>query len=428
MEVELETTGDLERKLLVTVPAERVDEALAQAYRKLQKKADLPGYRKGKAPRKVLKKHYGEQVAAEVMAQLAGEALAQALTDHDIKPSARPEVYPEDVEPGKPFVFKVVVVLRPAPEITDYEGISVPRSTTETTAEEVDEHLESMRNQSGMLETVADDRPVEDGDIVEIQLTLRELERGELVRGIRVNIPDDEVHPFLVETIRGMKRGQVSRTSVILPGDYGEEDWAGSECHAEIMVAVIHRVVPPELDDAFAKQMGHDTLDELRQELQTQLTEMKTEGARAHEARAIVQTIVEGNPYEVPPQMVAERAQTIVDNIAAHLADGMSQTTNPTLDDLDDDKRVDVVREAEFSVRRELALEAIARQEGIAVEEGEIDAYIDSLARKSGQPLEVLHTVLRQGNAEATLEAKVLEDKVLDWLRERAKIVDEQGK
>ena len=425
MQVELETTGDLERKLLVTVPAERVDEALARAYRKLGAKADIPGYRRGKAPRKVLKKHYGERVAGEVAAELAGEALGQALVDHELVPAARPEVYPEDVEPGKPFVFKAVIVLRPTPDVADYEAIPIQRAPLETTPEEVEEHIESMRNQSGMLETVADERPVEDGDIAEIQLTLRDLERGELTRGIRVNVPDDEVSPFLVDTVRGMKRGEVARTNVTLPGDYAEEDWAGLECHAEITMMVIHKVVQPALDDAFAQQMGAETVNGLREELQKQLTEMKTEQARDHEARAIIKTIVERNSFEVPSQMVAERAQMIVDNIAAHLADGMSQNTNPTLDDLDDDKRVDVVREAEFSVRRELALEAIARHEGITVEEKEVDAYIDSLAHKSGQPIEVLHTILRQGNAKATLEAKVLEDKVIDWLLERAEIVGE---
>ena len=424
MKVELESTGDLEKKLSITVPVERVDEALAQAYRKLGKKADLPGYRRGKAPRKLLKKHFGEQVSTEVAAVLAGEALGQALADNDLTPGARPEVYPEDLSPGQPFVFTVVVVLCPSPDMSDYEGIPIERAPDETTDEEVAEHIESMRNQSGMLETVVDDRAVADGDIVEILLTLRELEQGELVRGIRVHLPDDDAHPFLVDSIRGMKRGDVTTAAVVLPGDYGEEDWAGVECHAEIQLNTIHRVCPPELDDAFAAQMGHETVDELRQDLKSQLTEMKAERARDHESRAIVEALLERNPFELPPQLVADRAQVIVDNIAAHMADGMSQNTKPTVADLDDDKRVDVVREAEFSARREIALKAIARQEGILVEEGEVDAYIDSLARKSGQPLEVLHTVLRQGNAVASLEAKVLEDKVIDWLRERAKITE----
>jgi trigger factor len=189
-----------------------------------------------------------------------------------------------------------------------------------------------------------------------------------------------------------------------------------------VVVHAIKALCPPPLDAAFAQRVGHDTVEDLRAALRSQLLEMMAQRGRDREMRDLIETLIERNPFEVPRPMVAERAQTLVESISAQLVDGMSQAMFVTIDDLDEEKREQVLEEAEFSVRREVILEAIGRQEEIRLEEGERDAGIERVAAQAGQPGEALRSALLQGGMD-TFEAKLLEDKIIVWLLDRAEIV-----
>jgi FKBP-type peptidyl-prolyl cis-trans isomerase (trigger factor) len=141
--------------------------------------------------------------------------------------------------------------------------------------------------------------------------------------------------------------------------------------------------------------------------------------------RSLIEALIERNSFDVPRSMVAGRAQTLVETISAQLVDGMSRAMFLTVDDLDEEKQEQVLEEAEFSVRREVILEAIGRQEAIRLEEGECDAGVERMAAQAGQPPEALRSALTQGGI-AQLEDKLLEDKIIAWLIERAEIVAEE--
>ena len=191
------------------------------------------------------------------------------------------------------------------------------------------------------------------------------------------------------------------------------------------MVHAIKSLRPAPLDTAFAQQVGHDTVEDLRAALRGQLLEMMAQRGRERERRNLIETLIERNPFEVPRSMVSDRAQTLVESIAAQLVDGMSQAMFVTLDDLDEEKREQVLEEAEFSVRREVILEAIGRQEEICLEEGECDAGLERMAAQTGQPVEAVRGALLRGGM-AKFEAKLLEDKIIAWLLERAEIVADE--
>ena len=423
MEVELEDAGPLEKRLSITVPAEQVESRLADAYRQLRREISLPGFRKGKVPRKLLEKRFGERVAADVVPELAARALEDAVAQHALDTVGRPELALGKVRPGEPFRFSAIVALRPRPSVADYQGVRVVCETPTLSEEELEEHLGSMRRQSGVLETIEEDRPAADGDVVDVTLTFQDEEYGDLVRDHQLlRLPDDPTHPFVVDLVRGLRRGETATDEVTIPGDYLVSDWAGRTCRAAVMVHTIKAVCPVPLDAAFARQVGHDTVEDLRGALRSQLLEVMTERSRERERRSLVETLIERNPFEVPQPMVSDRAQTLVESIAAQLVDGMSRGMFVTLDDLDEEKREQVLEEAEFSVRREVLLEAIGRQEGIRLEEGERDAGLERMAARTGQPVEALRGALLQGGM-AKFEAKLVEDKIVAWLLERAEIV-----
>jgi trigger factor len=425
MEVELEEAGPLERKLSITVPAKQVESRFAIAYRDLRREVDLPGFRKGKVPRSLLEKRFGQQVTAEVTPELAAKVLEVAVAEHELDTVGEAEFDLGEARPGQPFHFTATVALRPHPSVSEYRGVRVLRETPSLSDEELEGHLDSMRQQSGVLETVEEDRPVADGDVVDVTLTFQDAEYGDLVRDHQlVRLPDDPNHPFVLDLVRGMRRGEMDAAEVTIPGDYIVPDWAGRGCRAAVLVHAIKTLCPPPLDAAFAQRVGHDSVEDLREALRSQLLEVMAQRGRGREMRSLVEALIERNRFEVPVPMVADRAQTLVESISAQLVDGMSQAMFVTLDDLDEEKREQVLEEAEFSVRRELILEAIGRQEGLRLEEGECEAGIERMASQAGQPAEVLRSALLQGGM-AKFEAKLLEDKVIAWLLERAEIVAE---
>jgi trigger factor len=423
MDVELEEAGPLEKKLSVTVPAKSVDRRFATAYRELQRSVELPGFRKGKVPRKLLEKRWGERVADEVAAELAAEALEDALAQQELDTVGAPELDLGEARPGQPFRFSATVGLRPHPTVSDYRGARVVRETPTLTDEELEGHLESMRRQSGVLETVEEDRPAADGDVLDVTLTFQDEKYGDLVRDHQLlSLPDDPTHPFVLDLVRGLSRGEMGTDEVTIPDDYVVPDWAGRSCRVAVLVHAIKSLSLPSLDADFARRVGHDSVEDLREALRSQLIGMMEQRGRDRESRSLIEAIIESNPFEVPRAMVTQRAQTLVESIAAQLTDGMSRGMGPTLKDLDDVKRGQVMEEAEFSVRREVILEAIGRREAIRLEEGERDAGIERVAARTGQPVEVLRSALLQGGM-AQFEAKVLEDKILAWLLDRADIV-----
>ena len=425
MEVELEDAGPLEKKLSITVPAKQIESRFAVAYRELRREVELPGFRKGKVPRKVLEQRFGERIAGEVVLELAAKALEEAVAQHELATVGPPQLELGEARPGQPFRFDATVALRPQPSASDYCGVRVVRETPTLSDEELEGHLDSMRQQSGVLETVEQDRPAADGDVVDVTLTFQDEEYGDLIREHQlVRLPDDPTHPFVLELVRGLRRGETDAAEITIPDGYVVPDWSGRTCRAAVLVHAIKELCPPPLDAAFAQRVGHDSVEDLREALRSQLLEMMFQRGRDREMRGLIEVLIERNPFEVPRPMVADRAQTLVESIAAQLADGMSRAMFLTLDDLEDEKREQVLEEAEFSVRRELILEAIGRQEGIRLEEGERDAGIERMAAQTGQPVDVIRSALLQGGMDK-FEAKLLEDKIIGWLLERSEIAAE---
>jgi trigger factor len=427
MKVELDDAGPLEKKLSISVAAKDVDGRFAVAYRELRKEIELPGFRRGKVPRKLLEKRFGERVAEEVAAELTAKALADAIAQHQLETVGAPELSLGEARPGEPLQFSATVALRPRPSVSDYCGIRVVREAPTLSDAELEGHLDAMRQQSGVLETVDEDRPAADGDVVDVTLTFQDQSYGDLVREHQLlSLPDDPTHAFVADLVRGRRRGETATDEVTIPSDYLAPDWAGRSCRAAVMIHEIKKLRPPPLDTAFAQRVGHETVEDLRGALRSELLEMMAQRGRDREVRDLIETLIERNPFDVPRPMVTDRAQALVASISAQLVDGMSQAMGMTLDDLEEEKREHVLEEAEFSVRRELILEAIGREEGIRLEDGERDAGIEEMAARTGQPVEGLRSALLRGGM-GKFEAKLLEDKIIAWLLERAELVTEKA-
>jgi len=426
MDVQIEDLSSVNKKLSFTVPAETVDEEVTSAFRTLRKEVMLPGFRPGKVPRKLLEQRFGNEIRGEVSAKLISDAFDKAVDEHKITPVGRPEIDQGDITSGQPFTFSVTLEVKPEVTVADYSGLKVVWDKPAVEDAEVDEQVEGMRRQSGSLGTVDEDRPVADGDVAEVTFTLTQEGQDDLTREhLMVSVPEDHYHGFLVELVNGAAKGETREGEIAIPGDYIESAWAGKTVQARLEVHEIKKVQYPELDDDFAKDMGHDTMDVMTAAIRFQIQEAKDKRARDEAGRKLLRKIIAGNAFDVPPQMVQDRGQQLVSSIAAHMMPGMDQSMQFSLDDLDDEKKAGLLQEADFVVRRELVLEAVSRQEELTVSDDEKDARIAQMAQEAGQRPETIKGYLMKSGGLEELESRMLEDKALDLLLERAEIVDE---
>jgi trigger factor len=426
MDIQLEDISSVSKKLSFTVPADKVDEELNNAYRTLKREVVLPGFRPGRVPRKLLEQRFGTQIRGEVSSKLIGDAFDKAVEDHDLSPVAQPDVDEGDLELGKAFAFTITVDVKPDLELKDYNGVKVVWDRDEVNDDEVNEQIESMQRQSGSLVAVDEERPVADGDVVTVNLKMTSEGLEDYDReGMMLSLPDDPYFGFAVDLARGATVGKTVEGEITVPADFIDADWAGKTCAASIEVTEMKKLEHRELDDQFAKDMGHDSVDVMNAAIRFSIQEAKDKRARDEASRRLVAKIIAANPFEVPTKLVEHRGQSLVSSIAQQMMPGFDQANMFSLDDLDEERRANILEEADFSVRRELVLEAVTKAEEIAVTDDEIDGKITSLAEETGQRAETLRGYLLKGGGMDELKERMLQDKALDLLLERAEIVDE---
>ncbi len=427
MDIQLEDISSVSKKLSFTVPAETVDEEINNAFRTLKREVMLPGFRPGRVPRKLLEQRFGSQIQGEVSSKLISDAFDKAVEDHSLEPVAAPDVDEGDIKVGQDFTFTITVDVKPDIELKDYSGVKVVWDRDEVTDAEVTEQIESMQQQSGSLVAVEEERAVDDGDVVTLDVRMATEGNDEDYdrEGMMLSLPSDPYFGFLVDLTRGATVGEPKSGDVIVPADFIDSDWAGKTCTATVTVKEMKKLQHRELDDQFAKDMGHETVDAMNAAIRFSIQEAKDKRARDEAARRLVGKIVKRNPFEVPVKLVEHRGQSLVASIAQQMMPGFEQASMFSLDDLDEERRANVMEEAEFSVRRELVLEAVTKAEEIAITDDEIDGKIASLAVETGQRPETLRGYLLKGGGMDELKERMLQDKALDLLLERAEIVDE---
>ena len=428
MNVELEDSGPSEKRLTITVEAAAVTRALDRAYGELRKEAKLPGFRRGRAPRKVLEEQFGAEMGSEVAERLVGEALPKALAEQEIVPAGAPEIDKlKRPRRGQPFRFSVVIQLKPDIELPSLDGLETPPPPPPSTEEEVDEQLASMRTQNQSL-LPADVGSMEDGLVADITLTLQAEAAAapHTAEHLLVGMPDDDSKEFVRELVTNLHRGEKAEGEVDVPPDYADDGSAGRRCQATVELHEIFRRVLPPLDDDFASAMGHESMEGLRAAVLGALDQVKKQRSQAQAERQILEQIFTRSTFEVPPKMVEQRAETLVVAIANELMPDMEGASKTTLDDLEPDKKADVMREAEFSAGRELILEAVARQQGLTVTDEEREKRIATIGSQTGQPAEVVTGYFEAPGRLASLTARIVEEKAMAWLLEQAVVKAEE--
>ena len=408
-------------ELTISVDKEEFDKAMNQAYRKNVGKMNVPGFRKGKAPRKIIEKMYGEGVFFEDAVNACYPAAYDAaVAEAKIEPVDHPEVTVDELSP-EGFTFKALVTVKPEVKISDYKGLIVEKSRVSVTEKDVKEELNRMADRNARLETV--DRPVKDGDTVTLDFegfvdgVAFEGGKGE---NYTLGVGSGMFIPGFEEQIVGKKAEEPFDVNVTFPEQYQAAELAGKPAVFKCLVHEVKETQKPALDDEFAKDVSEfDTLDELKADLKVKIKENKERAAEDEYDEKLIDAMLEHFEAEIPEVMFEAQIDRIVEDFGYKLSmQGMGLDTYLQMNDMPMESFRKLFREqAEKQVKVRLALEAIAAQENLEVSEEELDKEFASLAEQNNLPADRVKQLLPA----ESLRGDLLTQKAVELIKSAAK-------
>ena len=386
MSVQVEKLEKNMAKLTVEVPAENVEKAIQGAYNKMKKSINIPGFRKGKAPRQLIEKMYGKEVFYnDAIDAMLPSAYSDAVEECGEEIVSHPQIDVVQIESGKPFVFTATVAVKPAVELGEYKGIQVEKAPIEVTDEEIEAQITKEREANSRTVTV-DDRAVAQGDIVTLDFegfvdgVAFEGGKGE---NYDLTIGSNTFIPGFEDQLVGAEIGKELDVNVTFPEEYGAKELAGKAAVFKCKVNGIKVKELPAVDDEFAQEVSEfDTLDEYKADIKAKLLkEKENEAARAKED-AVIGKIIEGAKMEIPDAMVEYQTRQMLDEFAQRIqSQGISLDQYFQFTGLTEEKYMEEMKpRALQNIQSRLVLEAVAQAENLVAEEADIEEEIKKMA------------------------------------------------
>ena len=400
MSVQVENLEKNMAKLTIEVSAEDFEAALEKAYQKNKGKIALPGFRKGKAPRKMIEKMYGVGVFYEDAANgIIPEAYAKAADECGEDIVSQPDINVTQIEKGKPFIFTAEVALKPAVTLGEYKGVEVEKTEVAVSEEEVDKEVDRER-ESNARELDIDDRAVENGD--KIKLNFEGFVDGVPFEGGKgedypLTIGSGSFIPGFEEQLVGANIGEEVEVNVTFPEDYHAEDLKGKPAVFKCTVNEIKVKELPAADDEFAKDVSEfDTLAEYRDDIRAKLLDRKTQDAKREKENKVVAKAVENATMEIPDAMINEQVRRMADDFTRRIeSQGISVEQYMQFTGMTADKMLEQMRpEALKRIQNSLVLEAIAKAEDIQISDERLDEEIGKMAEQYKMETEKLKELM----------------------------------
>ena len=418
-------------KLSFVIPAEKFDEALQLAFLKLRKRINVPGFRRGKAPRRMIETIYGESVfyddAFEIVSQ---DANSEAIKEYDLHPVDRPQADIDEIGAGKDLKFHVEVFVRPDVTLGEYKGLTVEADLQKLTDEMVDARIEEDRNKASRTIDV-EDRPVQEGDTVNLDYA-GSVDgvpfAGGTAEGQTLTIGSHQFIPGFEEQMIGMQLGEEKDLNVRFPDEYHSEELKGKDAVFHVKVNGIQMTEKPELDDDFAADISEfDTFKAYRESIVSELTKQIEKNNDVTIENALVGKAAENAQMDIPEAMIEDQADYMVREMGMRMSyqglrmEDYLKYTGQTMDDL---KKM-YMPEAEKRVRTELTIEAIRKAENIEPTEEDIEKEIAEQAERMGQDVETFKKNLTDEQKEYLKENAAIR-LVLDLLKKDAKVEEKK--
>lgn len=414
--------------LKVTVPAEKVDKALDQAFKKVVKQINVPGFRKGKVPRPIFEQRFGvEALYQDAVDILLPEAYGEAIDETGINPVAQPEINVTQIEKGKDFEFEATVTVEPEVQLGDYKGLEIEKQDSELTDEDLQEAIDhSLGHLADMV--VKEDGAVENGDTVNIDfdgyVDGEQFEGGQ-ADGYDLEIGSGSFIPGFEDQLVGVKTGEEKDVVVTFPEEYHAEELAGKEATFKTKVNEIKYKEVPELDDEIANELDSDanSVDEYKENLRKRLSEQKAEEAENVEKEEAINKATDNATIDIPQAMIDTELDRMVQEFGQRIQQqGLDLQTYFQISGQDESQlREQMKDDAEQRIKTNLTLSAIADKENIEANDEDIEKELEKMSKQFNISVEDIKNTL--GNTDI-IKKDVRIQKVIDLLRDNAKYVE----
>lgn len=419
MKVDIQDVSSCRKTLKIEIPVEDVKEEIEKAYEEVRTKAPIRGFRKGKAPRSVLRMRFGEYVKTEVIDKLIPPALQKAVDDAKLEilrpldpADMNPPIDEMSVKEDEPLVFEVTIDVKPEIIVPDLTQLEVEKGDVNVIKEDVDKYLEDLREERASYIPV-EDRAAQEGDYVTIDISATsddEIldEQKDQVLEVGGNIPVPELSKHLV----GVKPSDEKDFSISFPEDYKDERLAGKEVSFHIIVSKITEKQLPLLDDDFAKDLDADDLQKLIATVWNQLVEFRRWQQRADQKKELVEQLLEKSQFEVPESLVEDRANALM-----RIDRELQRTEESEVSEEDRAKYKEMALEM---IKRTWLLDEIAKDEEVEATDEEVEAEVRRMAEERDRDPQKYMRLLEAANRIDSIKDSIRENKIYDFLIEKA--------
>ena len=427
MSAKWEKTEGNQGILTVEVDAETVDKSLDKAFKKVVKQINVPGFRKGKIPRPLFEKRFGvESLYQDALDMIVPGEYEKAIEETGIEPVDTPNIDVEQMEKGKPLIFKATVTVKPEVKLGEYKGLEVEKPDTEVTDEDVEEELKKLQERLAEL-VIKEDGEAEMGDTVVIDFegfVDGEAFEGGSAENYSLELGSGNFIPGFEEQLAGVKTGDEKEIEVTFPEEYHASELAGKKATFKVKVHEIKAKHLPELDDEFAQDADDEveTLDALKEKIKKDLKESKEHAAKHAVEDAVVEKAAENAEMDIPEAMINTELNRMLQEFEQNLsAQGLNLELYYQFSGQNEEAlRNQMKEDAEKRVRFNLTLEAIANAENLEVSDEEVDEELKRMSEMYGMPVEDIRRVLGSTDGiKADLKAR----KAIDFLVQNSKTV-----
>jgi trigger factor len=406
IEITPKKTDGVERLLQISVPIETVRDAEEQAARRYATKVRLPGFRPGKAPAAMIKKRFADAIRQEMLESLVQEAYKEVLEREKFKLASQPHVHDVKFGDNEPLTFELHLEVRPEIALARTQGFRVSRTERHVTDEQVREQIDQLRDQRASW-TPIEDRPAP-GDMVTVMLATAD-ENGEMAEGKQypLVLGAGQAIPGIEELIMEARPGETVERPVKWPDDFPDEAQRSKTKTVRVTLQDVKRKTVPELDDAFAREVGDfDSLDALMKAVRDDLEATAERETESEVRQRLLDDIIGANQFDVPPSWVNQLVDAYANayQIPEAEKDRFATEFRPM---------------AERQVRRDLVIDTVAERESLTATEADIDDRIAETAAKRNADPGQLYASLQKAGRLKELERNITEDKVFEWLLER---------
>jgi trigger factor len=428
MDIRVEKLGPTRRKIHVTVPGKTVKKEIDGIYLELKKSAKVKGFRPGKTPREILERYYGDYIREQAVSRIINNTYPGALSEGNIQPVSGPALENEALAEGEPFTYSAVVDVRPEVAVKDYTGLAVKGRDLKIEENEIAERLHQLQDLHARLELIKEDRPVQEGDfvVVDFQATIdgKPFEGGK-GENVSIEVGGGRFLTDLEKGLVGLGPAEEKEIEVTFPEDHRERALGGKKAIFAVKIREIREKVLPPLDDEFAKDLGQESLEDLKEKIRGDLEAEKQVEINRSLENQILDQLIEKTPFDVPESMVQRRIDSLIRELKINLAYQGVEFERSNLDEgeLRERYRDRAIKE----LKSDLILQRIGEIEKTEVTDHEVDKRYEEIGKRANQTPKQVEAYYRKNELVEGLKTQMMNEKTLQFLRSRAEITIQEG-